>query len=124
VNKIRASRKVTVLALAVLAIVLAAIAPGPAWARGGGHGGGHPGGFAGHHGFVGHPGFVGHHGFDGHHGFVGRGGFGFGVAPFYPYYGYYPYATPGNWYYCPSYGAYYPSVGTCPESWVPVIPGS
>ena len=120
-NKIR-------MALAVFAIVLAAIAPGPVWARGGGHGGGHPGGFAGHHGFVGHPGSVGHDRFDHRHGFVGHGPFRFGVAPFYPYYGYYPYvapyATSSYWYYCPSYGAYYPSVGTCPEAWVPVVPGS
>jgi hypothetical protein len=24
------------------------------------------------------------------------------------------------WYYCPNYGAYYPSVPTCPQPWVPV----
>ena len=115
-NKIRGSGKVTGVALAVLAIVLAVIAPGPAWARDGGHGGG----------FEGHHGFDGHHGFEGHHGFFRHGPFRFGVAPFYPYpyYGYYPYATSGYWYYCPSYGAYFPSVGTCPESWVPVVPGS
>jgi hypothetical protein len=26
------------------------------------------------------------------------------------------------WYYCPSAGAYYPSVPTCPEPWVLVAP--
>ena len=29
---------------------------------------------------------------------------------------------PGYWYYCPSAGAYYPTVPTCPEPWVPVPP--
>src|SRR5439155_607904 len=29
---------------------------------------------------------------------------------------------PGYWYYCPSAGAYYPAVGSCPEPWVPVPP--
>lgn len=42
----------------------------------------------------------------------------------YPWvYRYYPvptYAAPRYWYYCPSYAAYYPYVGSCPESWVPV----
>ena len=43
----------------------------------------------------------------------------------YPYYGYYPAApdAPVYWYYCPSYGAYYPNVTSCPDAWVPV-PGS
>lgn len=120
-DKLRYSRKATVLAFAAMAIVLAVFAPGPVWARDGGHGGGHPGGFSGHPGFVGHPGFGGHHGFVGHRGFIGPR-FGFGVVPFYPYpyYGYYPYQTSGYWYYCPSYGAYYPSVGSCPEPWQPV----
>jgi hypothetical protein len=46
-------------------------------------------------------------------------------VPFYfgPYY--YPPAytyspPPSTWYYCPSYGAYYPTVPSCPEAWVPV----
>jgi hypothetical protein len=30
------------------------------------------------------------------------------------------YAPPVYWYYCRSYGAYYPSVPSCPEPWVPV----
>jgi hypothetical protein len=32
------------------------------------------------------------------------------------------YVTPPTayWYFCPSYGAYYPSVPTCPQAWVPV----
>ena len=100
-------------------------------------------GFAGGHGFAGpgHPGFHGQ--FDGRR-FDGRRfdgrrfdgrrfdrrffvGGAFIGAPFYWPYAYgYPYAdTPGYtyqsyWYYCPSYGAYYPSVQTCPDAWVPV----
>jgi len=30
------------------------------------------------------------------------------------------YPVPTYWYYCPSYGAYYPYVSSCSESWVPV----
>lgn len=92
-------------------------------------------GFHGSPGFHGHPGVHGH--FDGHHfhnhGRVFVGG-AFVAAPFfwpyaaypYPYtYSYdpgYAYQAPAQsyWYYCPSYGAYYPSVQTCPEAWVPV----
>lgn len=29
-------------------------------------------------------------------------------------------APSGYWYYCPSAGAYYPNVSSCPEPWVPV----
>jgi hypothetical protein len=40
-----------------------------------------------------------------------------------PYYGVYPppdgYAAPEYWYYCPSYGDYYPNVQSCPDPWVP-----
>jgi hypothetical protein len=97
--------KLAFVALAALAIVLAA--NGPSQARG-----------VGGHGFGVHQGFEGHHGFEGRHGFDGRHRFGFGrVSPFYGYNGYYP---QGYWYYCPSYGAYYPSVATSPEAWVPV----
>ena len=46
---------------------------------------------------------------------------GFRFGPVFPYpYFYDPYAAPAYWYYCPSYRAYYPSVTTCPEAWVPV----
>ena len=44
----------------------------------------------------------------------------------YPYYSWayrYPaptYPGPTYWYYCRSYGAYYPYVSSCPESWVTV----
>jgi len=45
----------------------------------------------------------------------------------YPYNRYYPYsyrpAPSLYWYYCESYGLYYPSVLTCPESWI-VVPAS
>ena len=50
-----------------------------------------------------------------------------GVYFIYPYnhyiYRYYPaptYPGPTYWYYCPSYGAYYPYVSSCSEPWVPV----
>jgi len=80
--------------------------------------GGHGGGAREHHGFEGRH-FEGHD-FDRHH-FEGRG---FGFGPFFPYYapyGYAPYGVaPSYWYYCPSYGAYYPSVTSCPEAWVTV----
>src|SRR5262245_2739238 len=104
----------------VLAVVLAVTAPSEARGDGGhGFGGGH--GFAG----SGHPGhgFV-HHGLDGHHFHPGvHGRVVVPVVPFYGYYPYYPYdpyayGNPGYWYYCPSYGAYYPNVGSCPEPWV------
>ena len=56
----------------------------------------------------------------------------FVAAPFvwpYAYYDYpsdpgYTYEAPAvnYWYYCPSYGAYYPNVQSCPEPWV-AVPG-
>jgi len=45
------------------------------------------------------------------------------VSPYYywPYYPYTYYAPAPNYYwYCPSYGAYYPSVESCPDQWVAV----
>lgn len=36
-----------------------------------------------------------------------------------PAYGY-TLPPPTYWYFCPSYGAYYPNVPSCPEPWVPV----
>jgi len=121
-DRLRGRKKVAFEALAVLAIVLAVSAPSQARGMGGGRGigDGHPGG-AFHGGDGRH--FDGHH-FDG--GVRGRFGFGFGFAPVFPYYSYYPYyppaytEAPAYWYYCPSYGAYYPSVTSCPETWVPV----
>jgi hypothetical protein len=119
----RRAKRMVFVALAALAIVLAVTAPSQA-AGFGGHGpqGGHPGGGVEHQGGDGHH-VDGHH-VDGHH-FEGRhfdrgfhDRFGFGVAPVFPYYAY-P-ATPGYWYYCPSYGAYYPYVTSCPDPWVPV----
>ena len=41
----------------------------------------------------------------------------------YRYYSVPTYAAPTYWYYCPSYAAYYPYVGSCPESWV-LVPAS
>ena len=117
-------RKVAFIAIAALAIVLAISLPSQARGAGGhGFGGGHPGGAIGHGGFDGHHGFDGHRGFDGHH-FDHRR---FGFAPVFPFYGYFPYyppaygsEAPAYWYYCPSAGAYYPNVQSCPEAWVPV----
>ena len=40
----------------------------------------------------------------------------------YPYGYYYP-PAPKYWYYCESYGAYFPYVKTCPESWI-IVPSS
>ena len=115
-GKLRGSRNVTLVALATLAIVLALNAPSEARGTGGhGSGGGHAAAA------------VGHHGFDGHHFDVHvPGRFGFGFAPVVPFYGYSPYyppaytEAPAYWYYCPSYGAYYPNVTSCPEAWTPV----
>jgi hypothetical protein len=33
-----------------------------------------------------------------------------------------PQASPSYWYYCPSAKAYYPTVQTCPETWIKVPP--
>ena len=97
-------KRMAFVAVAALAMVLAVTAPSQAAGVGGhGSGGGHPGEGA-------------HDGFEGRH-FDRR----FGFGPVYPYYGYDD--APDYWYYCPSYGAYYPSVTSCPEAWVPV-PGS
>ena len=37
-----------------------------------------------------------------------------------PGYAYTP-PPPAYWYFCPSYGAYYPHVPRCPAPWVPVL---
>jgi hypothetical protein len=102
-------KKLSSLVLVGVAIVFAAVSPGYAAAEHGGHA------FSGHS-AGGH--FEGHRGFEGHHGFDGRRGRGgaiigvpFGLAPDY---------SDSYWYYCPSYGAYYPAVPSCPEEWVPV----
>jgi hypothetical protein len=108
-NRQKGSKKLFSMAFAGLAILLAVSGPSQAVAMGG-HGGGHSGGSEMH------GGFNGHHGFDGHHDFRGEHRR-FGFAPVYPYYGY---PAPTYWYYCQSYGAYYPSVTSCPEGWVPV----
>jgi hypothetical protein len=113
VDKLTSLKKMAFVAVAAVAIVLAVNAPSQA-AGIGDHGfaGGHSGGVAVHHGFEGHH-------FEGRH-FDGRvhDRFRFGFGPVFPYYGYD--VAPGYWYYCPSYGAYYPSVASCPETWVPV----
>jgi hypothetical protein len=84
----------------------------------------------GHHGrFAQQRTFEGRRSFDGHraaHHWGGPRVF-IGVGPSFGW-GAYPYATPvytpapppTYWYYCPSYGAYYPNVANCPEQWVPV----
>jgi len=59
------------------------------------------------------------HDMDRHHGDVR---FHHGVRYWYPYYYsfYYPYYAAPTYWYCPSFGAYYPAVVTCPDAWVPV----
>src|SRR5262249_58384017 len=114
----------------MVAIVIAFNGPSDARAAAGGQGGGHSSGSFGHGSGGGHPnaGF-GHH-FDGRHFEGGRFHHGFRngvvVGPVYPYYyGYdyapaYPYEPPTSWWYCSSYGTYYPYVTSCPDAWVPV----
>jgi hypothetical protein len=122
-------KKLSSIALAAIVIVLATTAPGHADGRRG------VAGFAGHPSsrqFHGHSGFSGHRGFDGRR-FHGRRFDGrfhsrtfivapFIAAPFLLPYAYPPaYAPPAlTYWYCPSYGAYYPQVQSCPEQWVPV----
>ena len=71
----------------------------------------------------------GHHEGDGHHSGNGGGRHdanrSWHQRPYiyyrYVYPHYYPYyAAPSYWYYCPSYGTYYPYTESCPEAWVPV----
>ena len=76
-----------------------------------------------------HRGAGAHRAFEEHRGFEhGRNGIslGFGWGTAYPYGGYispaYAYAPPTTYWYCPTYGAYYPSVASCPMPWVPVTP--
>jgi hypothetical protein len=120
VDKLFRPTKIALVVIAALAIMLGVTAPSQAAGVGGhGFGSGHDVGGAMHHGFEGHH-------FDGHH-FDGRvhDRFRFGFAPVFPYYPYEPYSSyeaPGYWYYCPSYGAYYPSVTSCPDAWVAVPP--
>ena len=87
-----------------------------------------------HRGFQGQPAFQGRQGFEGHREFHqgGRGRVFVGVAPLFvgPAYAYDPgdvdsppaYSAPAPpaYWYCPSAGAYYPDVPSCPEPWVPV----
>ena len=134
-DRLRRPKKLASLAFTALAIVLAINAPSQVQARGGsGGGGGHSGGggmhegFGGHEGFGMHDGFGGRDGFDGHHDFDGRRHFDrgehrrFGFGSDFSSDGDYPDATgdadPAYW--CPSYGEYYPTVTSCPESWEPV----
>jgi hypothetical protein len=117
-------KKVALGALVAVGMMLAVTAPSRA-REGERHG--HDARFAQHRVFEGRRGFEGHRAF--HHWggpriFIGVGpSFAWGAT--YPYGGYaaqaYSYAPPpAYWYYCPSYGAYYPNVASCPEPWVPV----
>jgi len=108
-------------------------------ASGGGHAFGGPhGGFGGHHGFDGHR-FDGHHHFDRFHGgaFIGFGPY---WDPYWDPWAYWPYGpyaympsapsiqAPPVYIekpqagYCPSGGAYYPGVQSCPQPWTRVPP--
>jgi hypothetical protein len=107
----------------IAALTIVALAASPALAARAGH----EGFQSGQHFSGGHPGAVeNHHDFDGHRDFDRNGrarGF-VGVSPWFywadpPAYAYTP-PPPSYWYYCPSAGAYYPYVSSCPEGWVPV----
>jgi len=139
-KRLTVRKKIAFVAVAALAIVMTVNAPSQAADGRGDHFGGGRGGGAGEHrGFEGRR-FEGRH-FEGRH-FEGRhfegrhfegrhfegrhfegrdfdDRFGFGFGPVVPYYDPY-YAAPSYWYYCPSYGAYYPDVTTCPEPWLSV----
>ena len=131
------TKKLLSIALVAIAVVLAAASLSYAAPHGGGPGfAGHPP--VGHFGrpatHVVRPPVVPHHGFDGRHFVRGPHVGVFVGAPFivplvYPYY--YPPAytydpaptydqAPSYWYYCQSYGQYYPNVSSCPEPWVTV----
>jgi hypothetical protein len=114
--------------LAVL--LVAAAASGSAFAAGRGRGGGgHSGSHSGAH--SGHGGTHHHHRFSTGV-FIGAPLFYFPRAYYYPApYSYDPPPAPsyyveqpqlGYWHYCPSAGAYYPQVQTCPEGWQLVPP--
>ena len=110
-------KKLSSLALVGIAIVLAAASRSYA-AEHGGHAGHSP---AGH--FESHRGFGEHFRPDGRHEFARRAPRAFVAGPFYWAPGYseaVPYST--YYYYCPSYGEYYPTVESCPEDWV-AVPG-
>ena len=120
-------KRIVLAAFAALAIVLASAPSQAQGVRGHGFEGGHGDGAMEHHGLEGHH-FEGHD-FDGHnferHDFDRRDfeGRDFGLGPVFPYFppDYSPYeVAPSYSYYCPSYGAYYPSVTNCPEAWVTV----
>lgn len=114
----KAAKKLVFVALIALAIVFAAVAPSQARGNVGNGPVGHP------RAFEGHRGFPDHHDFDRR----GHGGVFIGIAP--PIYwgptylydwGYpVPAYPPAYWYYCPSAGAYYPNVPSCPEPWIAV----
>jgi hypothetical protein len=126
------TKKLLSIALVAVAVVLAA-APLSYAAPHGGHGpAGHSpvGHFGGHAPHVARPAFVPHPGFHGDRHFVRGPHVGVFVgapfivpSPVYPYY-YPPTYTyepaPNYWYYCQSYGQYYPNVASCPEPWVTV----
>ena len=138
-------KKLSAIALAGIVTVLATATPGLADARHGRGFAGRPsvgqqvprnfdggrravpqfrGDFRGGQRFDGHRGFD--HRFDGHR-FHNRALIisPFLAAPFFvPYVAPPAYAPPPpTYWYCPSYGAYYPQVQSCPEQWVPVTPG-
>src|SRR5262245_17576032 len=102
-------KKVTAMLLVGLALVFAATTPSQARE-------GERGVIASPHHFEGHR--AAHH-WGGPRVFIG-------VGPSYAWGAAYPYAEPvytpssTTYWYCASYGAYYPGVATCPEPWVPV----
>src|SRR5262249_28124658 len=106
----------------VAALATVVLATSPVFAAPSGHDGFHgapplPGG---------HAGAFEHHGPDGHREFHRdvHGRVFIGVDPWFysapPAYAYVSPPQPYYWYFCPSAGAYYPYVASCPEEWVPV----
>ena len=111
-------KKVAAMMLVVAGLILAVTAPSQARD---GDARGHDGRFEQHRVFEGHRGFAERRAF--HH-WGGPRVF-VGVGPSFVWGSTYPtptysYAPPVTYWYCPSYGAYYPRVASCPEPWVPV----
>ena len=131
-------KQIVAVALVVVGIVFALVDSSQARPSGGhGSAGGHAGArVEGHRGFQGQSGFQGRQGFEGHREFHRGGRVFVGVAPLFvgPAYAYgwaydpgyvdsppvYSAPAPPTYWYCPSAGAYYPDVPSCPEAWVPV----
>ena len=113
-------KKLTLAMLVAVGLVFAVTAPSQAAER---EWRGHDGRFSQRREFDGRRGFGErrelHRGGEGSRVFIGVGpSFAWGGAYSASAYAYAP--QPTYWYFCPSYGAYYPNVPSCPVPWVPV----